>query len=358
MRTFIRRTALDWHVAGRIKIWLKEIRAPFLTASTAPVLLGSAIAYTYDPGMFNFWHFVLVLIGGICLHIGANVVNDYFDYKSGTDNINVEYVRPFTGGSRMIQEGLMSPREVFIEAMVFFAIGGVIGLYLAFQDRILVIVLGIAGAFSGFFYTAPPVDLAKRGIGELFIGLNFGILMTLGAYYVQIGSLAWEPVLASIPISLLIATVLYINEFQDYTADKAAGKRHLVVRLGKRKAAKGHAVLLGAVYVYIAIVVALGLISPLSMLAFMTLPLAITSMRFSRDFYSDPFKIVPANVSTVQCHIAVGVLMTLGYLLASDPVGMWYVFMAIAIIAGILMFMSSNALERARQAPPPVAAQA
>lgn len=355
MRTFIRRTVLDWLVAGKVRIWLKEIRAPFLTASTAPVLLGSAVAYSFDPGAFNLWFFILVLLGGICLHIGANVANDYFDYKSGTDNINVEYVRPFTGGSRVIQEGLMTPREVFIEAMVFFAIGGLIGLYLAFQDRTLVIVLGVIGAFSGYFYTAPPIQLVNRGVGELFIGLNFGILMTLGAYYVQIGSLAWEPVLAAVPISILIATLLYINEFQDYTADKAAGKRHLVVRLGKKKAAKGHAVLLSSVYIYIAVVVALGWISPYSMIAFMTLPLAITSMRFSRDFYSDSFKVVPANVSTIQCHIAVGLLMTFGYLLASNPAETWYIFLVIIIVAGLLMYKSSNSLERAREAPPPTA---
>ncbi|MCK4442941.1 MAG: prenyltransferase [Thermoplasmata archaeon] len=210
---------------SRIKVWLKEVRAPFLMATTVPILLGTAVAYAENPEIINLWFFVLTLIAAICLHIGANVVNDYFDYKSGTDNINVEYVRPFTGGSRMIQEGLMTPREVFIEAMVFFFFGGMIGLYLTFQDRPWIIVLGIIGAFSGYFYTAPPINLAKRGIGELFIALNFGVLMTLGAYYVQTGYFAWEPALAAVPIAILIATLLYINELPDYKADKEAGKR-------------------------------------------------------------------------------------------------------------------------------------
>jgi len=342
-------------VGSRIKIWLKEVRALFLIASAVPVLLGTAVAYSENPDALNLWHFFLVLIGGVCLHIGANVVNDYFDYKSGTDNVNVEYTRPFTGGSRMIQEGLMTPREVFVEAIFFFAVGGLIGIYLAFQDRILVIVLGIIGAFSGYFYTAPPVNLAKRGIGELFIGLNFGILMTLGAYYVQVGYLAWEPVFASVPIAILIATVLYINEFPDYNADKEAGKRHLVVRLGKEKAAKGHAVLMGSVFVYIAVLVALDWISPYSLIAFLTLPLAITSIRFSRDFHSDSFRIIPANASTVQCHLAIGILMTLGYLLQPNSKGTWLLFLIIVVVAGLLMFRASNSLERAREAPPPSA---
>ncbi|MFQ5884998.1 MAG: prenyltransferase, partial [Thermoplasmata archaeon] len=106
---------------SRLGIWAREIRAPFLTASILPVLVGTAIAYARF-GIFYWDIFLLALVGGVCLQIGANVANDYFDYKSGTDNINVEYTRPFTGGSRMIQQGLMTPRGVFAEAMVFYAI--------------------------------------------------------------------------------------------------------------------------------------------------------------------------------------------------------------------------------------------
>jgi 1,4-dihydroxy-2-naphthoate octaprenyltransferase len=331
---------------------LKEVRAPFLTASTLPVILGTAIAYS-SLNLFNAWYFILAFIGGICLHIGANVVNDYFDYKSGTDNVNVEFTRPFTGGSRMIQEGLMTPREVFIEAMVFFTIGGLIGLYLAFETGYMVVVLGIVGAFSAFFYTAPPVNLAKRGVGELFIGLNFGVLMTLGGYYVQAQQLAWEPALAAVPLGLLIANVLYINEFPDYNADKEAGKTHLVVRLGKAKAARGHAAIMAAAYISIAIFVLFGWVSPYTLIIFMTLPLTITSIRYSRDFYSDSFRIIPANASTIQVHMAIGILSTLGYLLAASPKDTWLAFIIVVVVAGWLMFRVSNSLERAREAPPP-----
>jgi 1,4-dihydroxy-2-naphthoate octaprenyltransferase len=316
--------------------------------------LGTAIAFSNE-GVFNAWYFILAFIGGICMHIGANVVNDYFDYRGGTDNINVEFTRPFTGGSRMIQEGLMTPREVFVEAMVFFAIGGLIGLYLAFETGFMIIVLGIIGAFSAFFYTAPPVYLAKRGIGELFIGLNFGVLMTLGAYYVQVQHLAWEPALAAVPLGIMIANVLYINEFPDYKADKEAGKTHLVVRLGKAKAAKGHAAIMASAYVSIAIFVIFGWVSPYALLMFLTLPLAITSIRYSRDFHSDSFRIIPANASTVMVHMVIGILMILGYLLAAWPKESWLVFMLLVIVGGLLMFRVSNSLEKAREAPPPSA---
>lgn len=329
---------------------MREIRAPFLSASILPILLGTAIAYAKF-GVFYWDFFLLALLGGVCLHVGANVANDYFDHKSGTDDINVEYVRPFTGGSRMIQKGLMTPREVFAEAMVFYAIAGLIGVYLALTRGMIVLVLGVIGMFSGFFYTAPPIDLAKRGIGELFIGLNFGILMTQGAYFVQVQHLAWEPALAAVPLAILIATLLYINEFPDYKADKEAGKRHLVVRLGRKYASVGHAILLGSTHISIIVFVAFGWISPLTLIVLLTLPLTITSIRYSRDFHSDSFKIVPANASTIQIHLVTGILLTLAYLMSAFPVGLWLFFIITVLVTAALMFVVSNRLEAVREMP-------
>ncbi|MFQ6060643.1 MAG: 1,4-dihydroxy-2-naphthoate octaprenyltransferase [Thermoplasmata archaeon] len=339
-------------MGSRAEIWAKEIRAPFLSASILPILLGTAIAYARY-GIFYWEYFLLALLGGIFLHIGANVVNDYFDYKSGTDNVNVEYTRPFTGGSRMIQKGLMSPREVLVEAMLFFTLGGVIGLYLAWVRGIVVIILGIIGIFSGFFYTAPPVDLAKRGIGELFIGLNFGILLTLGAYYVQVQNLAWEPALASLPLAILIASVLFINEFPDYKADRIAGKRHLVVRLGRKRAAKGHALLMASVYLCVVLFVSLGWIVPFALISLLTLPLAITSIRFSRDFYDDSFRIIPSNASTVQCHLFTGLLLFLAYFISAFVEISGIAFLMTVLLFGAFMFVISNRLESAKEGPPP-----
>ncbi|MHA2151996.1 MAG: UbiA family prenyltransferase, partial [Candidatus Thorarchaeota archaeon] len=116
---------------SRARIWFSEMRAPFLTAAIVPVILGTCIAWA-STGVFLLDVFLLTLIAGMFLHVGANISNDYYDHKSGSDDINVDYVRPFTGGSRMIQKGWMSPREVFAEAMVFFILGGGIGIYLAY----------------------------------------------------------------------------------------------------------------------------------------------------------------------------------------------------------------------------------
>jgi 1,4-dihydroxy-2-naphthoate octaprenyltransferase len=299
---------------SRMKIWLAEVRAPFFTATIVPILLGATIAWART-GTFHLGLFLLTLLGGLLLHTGTNVANDYFDHRSGTDEVNVEFVRPFTGGSRMIQSGLLTPREVLSGALAAFALACVVGLYLTYVRGPLIIVLGLFGIFSGFFYTAPPFNLVSKGIGEFFIGLNFGVLMTLGSFFVQAGYLAWEPVVAGIPVGLLIAGVLYINEFQDAPADGAVGKDHLVVRLGRKKAALGYLALLVATYAVIVLAVLLRITSPFTLVALATLPVALRAVGVALAHYDEYLKLVPANAATVFIHLLTGLLLSAGYLL-------------------------------------------
>jgi 1,4-dihydroxy-2-naphthoate octaprenyltransferase len=299
---------------GKFKIWLAEVRAPFFTATIVPILLGAMIAWART-GTLHFGHFLLAMLGGLLLHTGTNVANDYFDHRSGTDDVNVEFVRPFTGGSRMIQNGMLTPREVISGALAAFALACVVGLYLAYVRGPLILVLGVVGIFSGFFYTAPPFNLVSRGIGEFFIGLNFGVLMTLGSYFVQTGQLAWEPVVASIPVGLLIAGVLYINEFQDAPADGAVGKDHLVVRLGRKRAASVYLLLMVATYAVIALAALLRITSPFTLVALATLPVAVRAIGVARAHYDEYLKLVPANAATVFIHLLTGLLLSAGYLL-------------------------------------------
>jgi 1,4-dihydroxy-2-naphthoate octaprenyltransferase len=300
---------------NKVKLWFAAVRAPFFTASIVPVLLGAAIAWD-RVGVFEGGYFLLTLIGAICLHAGANVINDYFDHLSRADDLNVEFVRPFTGGSRMIQSGLLTPWATLIGALIFFAIGSIIGLYLAYARGPAILVIGIIGVFSGFFYTAPPIYLAAIGLGELFIGLNFGLLMTLGSYYVQTQQLSWEPIVAAIPVALLLAAVLYINEFQDAPADHAADKDHLVVRLGRKRAATGYAVIMLATYLSILLAALTGITPPFTLLGLMTLPITWQAIRVAQLYYDDNLKLAPANANTVLVHLLTGLLLTVGYLIA------------------------------------------
>ncbi|MFQ5832650.1 MAG: 1,4-dihydroxy-2-naphthoate octaprenyltransferase [Candidatus Thorarchaeota archaeon] len=333
--------------SSKLRSWITEIRPSFLTASAVSILLGTVVAWAIT-GIFHWDFFLLALVGGVCIHAGANVSNDYFDHQSGTDDVNVEFVRPFSGGSRMIQLGLLSPREVLVGSFVFFGIGGAIGLYLAFTRGSVILVLGLIGVFSGLFYTAPPFRLASRGVGELFVGINFGVLLTLGAFYVQAQTFALDPLFVSVPVALLIAAVLYINEFPDYTADREVGKRTLVVRLGRRRAVKGYIAILATVPISIIIAVALGIMSSYTLIALSTLPFSVLGIRYARKVHDSSFDLVPAYASTVANHLLTGLILGLAYLLQALVVSPIYVAMVGLLLIGLAAFLSRWIQSQAR----------
>jgi len=298
----------------KIKLFLEELRAPFFTASIITIILGTVIAWN-KTRIIHWGYFFLTLVGGVLLQAGTNVANDYFDHKSGNDQVNKEYIRPFTGGSRLIQKGLLSPREVIFESVICIIAGSVIGVYLAYQRGMPILWFGLVGVISGFFYTAPPFYWAKRVIGELLVGLNYGVLMCLGAYYVQTQSIEWPPIIASIPVGLLISAVLYINEFPDYEADRAVGKTHLVVRLGREKAIKGYILQLVIAYVIIIMGVILKIIPVSALFVFLTLPLAVNAISTLKKYYAEPMKLFPANADTVKLHLFIGLILSGSFLL-------------------------------------------
>ncbi len=183
--------------------------------------------------------------------------------------------------------------------------------------------LGLFGVVSSYFYVGPPFRLAYRGIGELIVGINFGPVMTLGAYYVQTGRFAVEPFLASIPVGLLIAAVLWINEFPDMDADKAVGKRTLVLRLGYTRSIAVYVGMVATAYVLIVIYALLKVFSQIpitslaSLIALLSLPLAIKAVRILRVNYMDPHAIIPANANTIFLHLTFGILAIVGFVIGA-----------------------------------------
>lgn len=294
--------------------WMEAVRLPFFTASIVPVILGVVIAWE-RASVFHWGYFILTFVAGVALQAGTNLSNDYFDHVSGADESNVQFVRPYTGGSRVIQKGIVPAKQMLQTALLCFAASGLIGLYLAWARGLTVLVLGLIGGLSGFFYTAPPVRLVATGLGELVVGLNFGILMTLGSYYVQAQALAWEPFVASLPVACLISAVLYINEFQDADADRAAGKDTLVVRLGRRRAVAGYVALMAGAYVVIVLGAALRIVSPFALIVLLTAPIAWTAVRTARAHYDDYLKLTPANAGTVKTHLLTGLLLVASYMI-------------------------------------------
>lgn len=321
---------------GKLKSWVMELRAPFLTATLVSIILGTVIAWTRN-SLFNPTIFLLALIGGSFAHLGTNVANDYFDHKSGNDEINKEFVRPFSGGSRTIQLGLLKPREVLAGSLLFFGAATLIGVYLTLVSGPLILVLITVGLISGFFYTAPPFNWVSKGVGEFLVGVNFGALLTLGSYYVQTGALALEPVLASIPVSLLIAGVLYINEFPDYAADKTVGKKTIVVRSGRARAVYGYALIVLGAYASVLLAVLSGMAPVYVLLALVPLPLAFESVRHAFKFHSESPSLAPSNAMTIVLHLITSLLISFGYLMSRfELVSLGYFATTFAVVACIL----------------------
>jgi 1,4-dihydroxy-2-naphthoate octaprenyltransferase len=291
-----------------VKVWFKELRAEFLTASVIPAILSIAVA-RFETGSLDLYLAAMAFAGAVFLHLGTNTANDYYDHLSGADAFNVQYVRPFTGGSRLIQEGLISPTTVLVTSISFYAAALIIGVLLAAARGPLILVFGLIGLLSGYFYTAPPFRLAHRGVGELIVGLNFGLLLMMGVYYAQTGGISPGIVAASLPVSCLIAAVVMINEFQDSAGDARAGKRTLVVRLGTRKSAALFAAVTLASYLLLAAAVAARLLPPPVLAACATLPLTVKAIATARSFHNKPKELVPANASTILAHMLTGLIM-------------------------------------------------
>jgi 1,4-dihydroxy-2-naphthoate octaprenyltransferase len=219
-------------------------RMPFTSASILPIFaVGAYFAGTGD-NLFNITNFILCLLGVMIAHLSSNVLNDYFDVKDGTDEVNSDYFQQVSGGSRAIELGLITLNGTkklgFILTTIALIIGGIILFSTNPANINSVIICALAGLFLGYFYTAPPLRLvARKGLGELTIFLTFGPLITLGtAFAIFDGDLASTEHLINclyigIPMGLLTTNILLINEFPDMESDQKTHKNHLVVTFGK-----------------------------------------------------------------------------------------------------------------------------
>jgi 1,4-dihydroxy-2-naphthoate octaprenyltransferase len=260
-----------------IGLWIRATRAPFLTASGMPVLLG-AFAASWHAGVFALDRFFLTLGGVLCVHLGANVANDYYDYLTGADTMNPEPT-PFSGGSRVIQDGLVSAGASLALAITFLAAGFAMGLVLnSMIPGNKVILVGIAGLLCGFLYSAVPAKLSYRGLGEIVIFIAFGPLTVMGAYLCQTGELNLFSFLISIPAGLLVLAILLVNEVLDLEWDAKAGKRTLAVRLGQGGAYGLFLTVYLAAFVCIAALLPARLMPPWAALSFIPAALALRGL--------------------------------------------------------------------------------
>jgi 1,4-dihydroxy-2-naphthoate octaprenyltransferase len=259
--------------------------------------------------------FALTLLGAALFHLGTNVLNDYFDHRSGADEANLTPT-PFSGGSRLIQRGLIDPASLLRLAIGLYIGGTVVGLVLAALRGQALLWFGLAGFGLGFLYTAPPIRLVHRGLGELAVGLGFGPVIVLGSFWVQAQRWSREAALVSIPVGLLIAAVLYINEIPDRMWDAKAGKRTIITRLTPAMSINGYGVLMAAAYLAIVAGVAVGGLPVPSLLGLLTVPMAWRAFQGLRRHHAYPYRLIPANATTIFAHLFTGLLMFVGYVVA------------------------------------------
>jgi 1,4-dihydroxy-2-naphthoate octaprenyltransferase len=291
-------------------IWLRALRAPFFVGTLVPAAFGAAYA-RYSGYPFNWDLFWLTMLGTALANAGCNLANDYFDHRSGDDLLT--RATPFSGGSKVIQEGLLSPAQVRNASIVSLALCTAIGLYLnARTGGRTLLVVGIIGIIIAWFYTAPPLRFGSRsGVGEVVCVLGCGPVIAFGAYFVQARTITWSGLVAGLPIGLLMGLVLFINEFQDVEADARVGKRTLVVVLGTKAASRVLSLAFAATYILVAVLVLVRILAPASLFVLATVPVAGFAALRALRFHSERPKLLPANAAIILTHLAAGVILTL-----------------------------------------------
>ena len=296
---------------SRAKVWWQAIRYHFVTPSIFPAVLGGLVSWAN--GDFCLWLFILVLIVVIINHIGLNMADDYFDYKHAVDKLKRGEKNPYTGGSGTLTSGAVKPANMLLAFSICFLITISAGLYLTAIRGLPVLLLGLFGVFCAIFYTAPPLSFSHHGFGELSILVNFGGIIGLGAYYVQSQMFTLEAFLATLPIGLMVFSMIVINEIPDIEEDRSAGKFTLIVRYGRAAGVKLYTMSWLCAYVIILGAVILRLIPVFTLLTLLSLPYVLRSTKILREHYNQPVLMAPSNLGTIKALSVASFGLIIGY---------------------------------------------
>ncbi|MCB8999090.1 MAG: prenyltransferase [Bacteroidales bacterium] len=303
---------------NNVKVWMAQIRAPFLILSVFLVLIGLALSLKYPMHLsedFNYFHAILLVIGVVSSHISVNLFNEYSDYFTRIDFKTVR--TPFSGGSGMMTSGKSKPGAVLTVAIITLIFSLIIGIYFSLVSNWIILLFAFLGTISIVFYTN---FLARYMLGELFAGLALGSLVVLGTYISMNASpaMSWNSLLPveviwlSVPAGILTSLLLLINEFPDVEADKAGGRKHLVIRLGWKGAAYVYALGMFSSFGIILVLPLVGLSSFWIYLALLPLPLAIKASLTALKDGADTVKLIPALGANVITVLAFDLLLAVG----------------------------------------------
>jgi 1,4-dihydroxy-2-naphthoate octaprenyltransferase len=291
--------------ASPVRIWVMAARLRTLPAAIAPVLVGTSVAI--QRGVFRPGAFVAALLGALFIQIGTNLANDYSDAKRGAD------AEDRVGPVRVTAGGLVPPRQVLVATYVTFGLAVVCGLYLVAVAGVELLFVGIASIAAGVLYTGGPKPYGYEGLGELFVFLFFGIVAVTGSAFAQLEEWPWEAFVLAVPIGLLAAAILVVNNVRDMDSDRRAGKRTLAVRLGRDRGRLIYALMIYGAYVLAPLPWLLGSLSPWLLLPWLTAPLAVRLVRTVRRHADGP-TLNEALAQTGMLQLVFGLLLSAGIL--------------------------------------------
>jgi len=292
-----------------LKIWFRETRPSFLLLT--PLVFSVGLAQAYVEGSFDAFRALLGLAGVMLAHLSVNVINDYFDYKSGLDLKTRR--TPFSGGSGILPAGLLDAEDARRFAVGCLGLGGVIGVYFVFAAGWMLVPLILVAATTIYFYST---HLSHWFVGELFTGLNFGPLMVLGGYFIQTGRYSLSALVPGVVPGILVGTLLFLNEFPDVEADRAAGRRNAVIRLGRASSSRIYVALIASVYAWIVAAILLDVMPVTMLVAFAPIPLAFKASRGVLRDHGDVEKLIPSMGANVMLVLSTTGATSLGILLS------------------------------------------
>ena len=300
-----------------IKKYFLATRPLFFITSLLPVILGTAIGYGLV-GQLDTLAFMLALLAVVFVNAGINVLNDVYDDLGGTDRVNISHISPFTGGSRVIQEKILSNAQMRRLGYFLLTLSVIFGTGLALYKGYIVVLYGLIGLSLGVAYSVPPFKLASRGFGESAIVVGVGVLPVTGAAWLQLGQFSWGALLLSIPASLWVANIILINEVPDIDADGATGKRTLVVRIGHQLTAAAYLLLNVLACIAVYITSSFGYLPLAATILPLILLLPAIYAGHTIYYWSDkPERIVAGIKFTIAIH-AVGILWLFAWIISMD----------------------------------------
>jgi len=290
-----------------ISTWLRVIRVRFLLASVVAVSAGVAITW-WQTGSITLFDTILTMAGVLCLHASVDLLNDYWDFKRGIDTTTQR--TKMSGGSGVLPDGLLKPAQVYVAGIIFLTIGASIGIYFVATDGIIIGIILAFAIISIYFYST---KLVNWGLAEVFVTIK-GTMIVVGTYFVQTQQITEPVVLCGIIVGVLSSLVLFITSFPDYDADKAKGRKTLVISLGKQNSCSILWVFPGIAY-GITITAVISEIFPVSCLIILaTIPLIIKSGRKLKQNYEELTNLIPAMSSTLYFSRITGALLVVGFL--------------------------------------------